>query len=64
MAGGGYPKDPATLPASISFPPTGRRVTVPATEVFAFEDGRIKYSRHYWDMTRLLAQIGALPGAR
>jgi hypothetical protein len=27
------------------------------------EGGLIKYSRHSWDMTELLGQIGALPSA-
>jgi steroid delta-isomerase-like uncharacterized protein len=46
-----------------TIPPTGKPITVHATKVFAFEGGLIKYSRHYWDMTELLGQIGALPDA-
>ena len=46
-----------------TIPPTGRSITVHATKVFEFEDDRIKYSRHYWDMTELLGAIGAMPGA-
>jgi steroid delta-isomerase-like uncharacterized protein len=53
---------PLAMPTG-TIPPTGRPVTVHATKVFAFEGGLIKYSRHYWDMTELLGQIGALPGA-
>jgi len=46
-----------------TIPPTGKPITVHATKVFEFEDDRIKYSRHYWDMTELLGAIGAMPGA-
>lgn len=45
-----------------TIPATGRPVTIHATKVFAFDGDRIKYSRHYWDMTELLGAIGAMPG--
>jgi steroid delta-isomerase-like uncharacterized protein len=53
---------PLAMPTG-TIPPTGRPVTTHATKVFALEGGLIKYSRHYWDLTELLGQIGALPGA-
>ena len=52
---------PLVTPAG-TIPPTGKPITVHATKVFGFEGGRIKYSRHYWDMTELLGEIGAMPG--
>lgn len=45
-----------------TIPATGKPITTHATKVFAFDRDLIKYARHYWDMTELLGQIGALPG--
>ena len=53
---------PLAMPTG-TIPPTGKRITTHAAKVFAFEGGLVKYSRHYWDLTELLGQIGALPGA-
>lgn len=46
-----------------TIPPTGKPIIVHATKVFALAGDRIKYSRHYWDLTELLGAIGAMPGA-
>jgi steroid delta-isomerase-like uncharacterized protein len=44
-----------TLPAS------GKRQETPAAVFYAFEGGKIKASRHYFDSLTLLKQIGAQP---
>jgi steroid delta-isomerase-like uncharacterized protein len=43
-----------------SIPASGKKVTVPATQVLAFKDGKISEVRHYFDMATLLQQIGAV----
>lgn len=40
-------------------PPSGKRQTTPAAFIFDFEDGKLKESRHYFDMLSFLKQIGA-----
>ncbi len=42
-----------------TIPPSGKRQTTRAVEVFTFEGERIKESHHYFDMMTLLQQIGA-----
>ena len=44
-----------------TIPASGKRQETPAAFVFAFEGGRIKESRHYFDSMTLLKQIGAQP---
>ncbi|MFL5839277.1 MAG: ester cyclase [Thermoleophilaceae bacterium] len=39
-------------------PATGREVTVHACQVFEVEDGKIKQSRHYFDLMSMLSQLG------
>jgi carboxymethylenebutenolidase len=43
---------------------SGKRVEVPAVAVFRFDGDRILEMRHYFDLLRMLAQLGALPQAR
>ena len=44
-----------------TIPASGKSQETPAAFVFAFEGGRIKESRHYFDSMTLLRQIGAQP---
>jgi len=40
-------------------PATGRSVEIRACQVFEVEDGKIKSSRHYFDMVAMMTQLGA-----
>ena len=40
-------------------PPSGKRQTTPAAFIFDYENGKLKESRHYFDMLTFLKQIGA-----
>jgi steroid delta-isomerase-like uncharacterized protein len=42
-----------------TIPPSGKRQRTPAAFVFQFEGGKLKESRHYFDMLTFLKQIGA-----
>ncbi len=42
-------------------PPSGRRVTVKAAQVFQIEGDKIRESHHYFDMMGILQQVGAMP---
>jgi steroid delta-isomerase-like uncharacterized protein len=42
-----------------TIPPSGKRQTTPAAFVFDFEGGKLKESRHYFDLLTFLKQIGA-----
>ena len=42
-----------------TIPPSGKRQTTPAAFLFEFEGGKLKESRHYFDMLTFLKQIGA-----
>ena len=42
-------------------PPSGKQQTTRAGWVMDFENGRVKRSRHYFDMLSFMQQIGALP---
>ena len=44
-----------------TIPASGKRQETPAAMVFAFEGGKIKESRQYFDLMTLLTQIGAQP---
>lgn len=41
--------------------PTGRRLTLPATEIHEFADGCLRRTRTYYDGTTILAQLRATP---
>ncbi len=43
--------------------PTGKHGIVKAAQVFIFDEGRVKYMRHYFDMMDILRQAGALPAS-
>ena len=42
-----------------TIPPSGKRQRTPAAFVFQFEGGKLKESRHYFDLLTFLKQIGA-----
>jgi ketosteroid isomerase-like protein len=42
-------------------PATGKQQTTRASWVLDFEGGKIKDSRHYFDMLSLLQQLGVIP---
>ena len=45
-----------------TIPASGKRQKTPSTWVLEIEDGKMKTSRHYFDMLSLLRQIGAMKG--
>jgi steroid delta-isomerase-like uncharacterized protein len=47
--------------AAGTIPASGKRQETPAAVFYAFEGGKIKASRHYFDAMTLLKQIGAQP---
>ena len=44
-----------------TIPASGKVAKVQAVQVLTVEDGKVKDTRHYFDMMGLLQQIGALP---
>jgi steroid delta-isomerase-like uncharacterized protein len=42
-----------------TIPPSGKRQTTPSAFIFDYENGKLKESRHYFDMLSFLKQIGA-----
>lgn len=46
-----------------TLPPTGRVGKTPAVIVIRVDNGRIRESRHYFDLMTLLMQLGAMPQA-
>jgi steroid delta-isomerase-like uncharacterized protein len=42
-----------------TIPPSGKRQKTPSAFIFEYEDGKLKESRHYFDMLTFLQQIGA-----
>ena len=43
-----------------TIPPSGKSQTTPAAWVLEFEEGKMKESRHYFDLVTFLTQIGAM----
>ncbi|MDQ6900416.1 MAG: ester cyclase [Candidatus Dormibacteraeota bacterium] len=54
---------PLYLPSGEVLPPTGKHYINRGIDVAAFEDGRVKSHRLYWDTTEILAQLGLMPEA-
>jgi steroid delta-isomerase-like uncharacterized protein len=42
-----------------TIPPSGKRQRTPSAFVFDYENGKLRESRHYFDMLSFLQQIGA-----
>jgi steroid delta-isomerase-like uncharacterized protein len=49
---------PMETPTGEEMPATGRRAKVRACQVFEIEDGRVKATRHYFDLMTLMSQLG------
>ena len=45
-----------------SVPATGKQQTTRSSWVLDFEGGKVKASRHYFDMLAFMQQLGVLPG--
>ena len=56
----GTQSGPMQTPDGQQLPPSNRRATVKACQVMEIEDGRIKATRHYFDLMTILHQIGAM----
>jgi steroid delta-isomerase-like uncharacterized protein len=50
-------------PDGRELPPSNRRGTVKACQVLEIEDGKIRVTRHYFDLMTLLQQVGAMERA-
>ena len=59
----GTQSGPLQTPDGQEFPPSNRRATVKAVQVMEIEDGKIKSTRHYFDLMTILQQIGAMEQA-
>jgi steroid delta-isomerase-like uncharacterized protein len=56
----GTQSGPLGMPGGGQIPATGKRVTVPACQVFTIVDGKIAESAHYFDMLSMLEQLGTI----
>ena len=56
----GTQSGPMRTPDGHELPPSNRRGTVSACQVMEIEDGKIKATRHYFDLMTILQQVGAL----
>jgi len=45
-----------------TIPPTGKQQKTRACWVMDFDGGKVKESRHYYDMLSILQQLGVMPG--
>jgi steroid delta-isomerase-like uncharacterized protein len=56
----GTQSGPLGLPGGGEIPPTNKRVTVHACQIFRMADGKIAESAHYFDLLGMLEQLGAI----
>jgi steroid delta-isomerase-like uncharacterized protein len=55
---------PMQTPTGDELPATGKRVRVQACQVFELQDGRVKSTRHYFNLLTIMSQLGVgAPGA-
>jgi predicted ester cyclase len=55
---------PMEGPTGEEMPPSGKQARVKACQVFEVEDGRVKSTRHYFNLMTVMSQLGAgAPGA-
>jgi steroid delta-isomerase-like uncharacterized protein len=54
---------PMRTPDGQEISPSNRRATVKACQVIEVEDGKIKATRHYFDLMTIMQQIGAMEQA-
>ncbi len=59
----GTQSGPMQTPDGQELPPSNRHGAVKACQVIETEGGKIKATRHYFDLITLLRQIGAMEGA-
>ena len=59
----GTQSGPMRTPDGRELPPSNRRGTVKACQVMEIEDGKVKATRHYFDLMTILQQIGAMEQA-
>jgi steroid delta-isomerase-like uncharacterized protein len=59
----GTQSGPMQAPDGRQLPASNRHGTVKACQVLEVEDGKIKATRHYFDLLTLLQQVGAMEGA-
>jgi steroid delta-isomerase-like uncharacterized protein len=59
----GTQSGPMRTPDGQELPPSNRRASVHACQVMEIEDGKIKATRHYFDLMTVLQQIGAMEHA-
>jgi len=59
----GTQSGPMRTPDGRELPPSNRRGTVKACQVMEIEDGKVKATRHYFDLMTVLQQIGAMERA-
>jgi steroid delta-isomerase-like uncharacterized protein len=59
----GTQSGPMRTPDGHELPPSNRAVEVKACQVMEVEDGKIKATRHYFDLMTILQQIGAMERA-
>jgi steroid delta-isomerase-like uncharacterized protein len=57
----GLHNGPLQTPSGGSIPPTGKAVTIVGSTTYQLQNGKIKHSWAFWDMSSLLMQIGLLP---
>jgi steroid delta-isomerase-like uncharacterized protein len=56
----GTQSGPMQVPDGRELPASNRRATAKACQVMEIEDGRIKATRHYFDLMTILQQVGAM----
>jgi steroid delta-isomerase-like uncharacterized protein len=56
----GTQSGPMRTPDGQELAPSNRRATAKACQVMEIEDGKIKATRHYFDLMTILQQIGAM----
>jgi steroid delta-isomerase-like uncharacterized protein len=56
----GTQSGPLDMPGGGHLPPSNKRVTVYACQVFRMRDGKIAESTHYFDLLGMLEQLGAI----
>jgi steroid delta-isomerase-like uncharacterized protein len=59
----GTQSGPLRAPDGQEMPPSNRRATVHACQVMEIENGKIKATRHYFDLMTILQQVGAMERA-
>ena len=48
-------------PTGDRIPPTGKKISVPAVQIVQVRGGKITETRHYFDLTTMMVQLGLMP---